>query len=94
MKKGQNCVKKVKNYVQFTEFFITKYCGSNFQNFHNCGNSGHSQCSLDGMQGVVFVVPSVYSSNSQLITVRRQFPTNSFIQNGSYSLKICTERSK
>ena len=27
------------------------------------------ECSLDGMQGVVFVVPSVYSSNSQLITV-------------------------
>ena len=25
------------------------------------------ECSLDGMQGVVFVVPSVYSSNSQLI---------------------------
>ena len=43
------------------------------------------ECSLDGMQGVVFVVPSVYSSNSQLITVTRQFPTNSFIQNVSYS---------
>ena len=33
------------NFLDFLVFyciFITKYCGSNFQNFHNCGNSGHS----------------------------------------------------
>ena len=45
--------------------------------------------SLDGMQGVVFVVPSVYSSNSQLITVTWQFPISNFIQNITHDAKGC-----
>ena len=44
VKKGQNCVKKVKIYIIEYNLlaFYQKNLKQNFQIFNNCGNSGHT----------------------------------------------------